>query len=120
MAASSVNVRSMSTSSPLPPRHLDHAAVLVPLVPVFDLELHALTVGFVFWTAVDEKLGTVAGAAEMALQVLPATVGLEGAVRLWAPVGAKSLRSLLAVDSSANLSTPGCLVYLPDECAHVC
>lgn len=84
---------STATLSPAPAAQ---AAILIPLVPVVDFAAHALAVELVLVACLDEELWTVAGAAEMALEILPATVGFEGAVGLGAAVGTQSLYLLLA------------------------
>jgi hypothetical protein len=60
-------VGNLSTSPALSPRHLGHAAVLVPLVPVFDLVLDVLAVSLVLFASVDEEFRAVAGTSEVSL-----------------------------------------------------
>ena len=59
--------------------HLDHGSLTVPFVVIVNLAPHGLAIGFVRFAALDQKFWTVARAAEVALEVFPATVWLEGA-----------------------------------------
>lgn len=75
--------------------HFRSSFVPIPFVPLVDLPSYALAVRLVFFARLDKQLGAVSRPSEMALQVLPAAVGLESAVRVGAAVGSEGLRKLL-------------------------
>ena len=79
---------------PLPTTHLPRALVSIPPMPLINLPPHTLPVRLVLLARLDQQLGTVARAAQVALEVLPATVGLERAVCVGAAVRAERLHNI--------------------------
>jgi hypothetical protein len=63
-------------------------------MPIVNLAAHTLAIQFVLVACLDEQLWAVTRAAEMTLQILPATVGFEGAVCLGTAVGTECLTGL--------------------------
>lgn len=80
-----------NTPPALPSTHLPRPTILVPLVPLIDLLPHTVPVAFILFATLDKQFWTVPRAAQMALEILPATVGLECAVCVGAAVGAECL-----------------------------
>lgn len=84
-------------SSPLPPTHLARPLIPIPPMPLVNLPPHALPVRLVLFARLDQQLRAVARAAQVALEVLPAAVGLERAVCEGAAVRAERLPSITSV-----------------------
>ena len=83
--ASTLNQK-VSSCPALPPTSLARAAVLVALVPVVDLPPNAFSITLVLVARLHQQLRTMTRATQVSLEVLPSAVGLEGAVRMRAPI----------------------------------
>jgi hypothetical protein len=70
-------------------------------MPVVDLASNAFSVALVLVASLHKQLRTMTRTSQVALEVLPSTVGLEGAVWVRTPIWSKSLFEVLAGDAIA-------------------